>query len=310
MLCKPAATPEPARLLINIPRVRVSLLYSRRAGASVPLDHIRRAIERQGHDLVCAVEAESNVEALLEDVPDVVVAAGGDGTIALAARTLVRRGIPLAILPLGTANNIARSLAIQGSIDDLVAAWRTAGRVPLDVGVADGAWGRQAFVEGVGAGLIPAAIADMQTRSDGDVLRASAKVAGAIRTIGRVLSQLQPVEMTLIADGARTSGIFLLAEVLNMRSIGPNLVFSADATPSDGLFHVVTAGEEHRDEIGRYLQEVLVRRDAALSLPSTRARHVTLQGTSEIHLDDDVLSASPGRTVSMQIDAGALEVLV
>ncbi len=291
-------------------RVRVSLLYNSRAGAGVPLDHIRGAIEQQGHDLVCVVETQAGVKRLLEAGPDVVVAAGGDGTIALAARTLARRGIPLAILPLGTANNIARSLAVQGSIDDLVAAWRPSRRVPLDLGVADGAWGRQAFVEGVGAGLIPAAVADMQTRSDGDELPPPAKVAGAIRTTGRVLSQLHPVELTIVADGARTRGVFLLAEVLNMRSIGPNLVFAADATPSDGLFHVVMAGEEHRDEIARYLQEVLLRRDAALSLPSTRARHVTLEGTSEIHLDDEVLCASPGRTVSMQIDAGALELLV
>jgi diacylglycerol kinase (ATP) len=135
-------------------------------------------------------------------------------------------------------------------------------------------------------------------------------VLGAIRTTARVFSQLQPVEMTIVADGARTSGAFLLVEVLNMRSIGPNLVFSVDATPSDGLFHVVIAGEEHRDEIGRYLQEMLVRRDATLSLPSTRARHVTLQGASDIHLDDEVLSGSPGRMFSMQIDAGALELLV
>jgi diacylglycerol kinase family enzyme len=287
----------------------VSLLYNRRAGSGVPLDRIRGAIAQHGHDVVCVVEAHTDVRRLLKDIPDVVVAAGGDGTIARAARTLARRGIPLAILPLGTANNIARTLAIEGSIDNLVAAWHTAGRVGLDLGVADGASGRQIFVEGVGAGLMPAALADMQKRSDGDELPAAAKVAGAIRATGRVLSQLQPVEMTIVADGARTSGAFLLVEVLNMRSIGPNLVFSVDTTPSDGLFHVVMAGEQHRDEIGRYLREVLVRRDAVLSLPSMRARHVTLQGASDILVDDEVLSASPARMLSLQIDAGALELL-
>jgi len=286
----------------------VSLLYNPQAGSGTPLDHIRGAIEQQGHDLVRVVESHADIEHLLEDTPDVVVAAGGDGTIARAARMLARRRIPLAILPLGTANNIARSLAIEGSIDDLVAAWHTAGRVRLDLGIAEGDWGRQAFLEGVGAGLIPAALADMQTRSDGDDLPAPEKVAGAIRTTGKVLSDLQPVEMTIVADGARTSGAFLLVEVLNMRAIGPNLLFSVDATPSDGFFHVVMAGEEHRDEIGRYLEEVLVRPGAALNLPLTRARHVTLQGASDIQLDDEVMS-SPGRIVSMRIDEGALELL-
>jgi len=299
-----------ARLLITHLRVRVSLLYNSGAGAGVSLDHIRAAIEQQGHEVVSVVEAHADVKRLLDDGPDMVVAAGGDGTIAKAVRTLVHRGIPLAILPLGTANNIARSLAIQGSIDDLAAAWRTASRVPLDVGIADGAWGRQVFVEGIGAGLIPAAIADMDSRSDGEEIAPPAKVAGAIRTTGRVFSQLKPVEMTIVADGARTTGAFLLAEVLNMPSIGANLTFSADATPSDGFLHVVIAGEEHRDEVARYLQQVLVRRDAALSLPSTRARHVTLECAGDIHLDDEVLSPPAGRMVSMRIDAGAVEVLV
>ena len=55
------------------------------------------------------------------------------------------------------------------------------------------------------------------------------------------------------------------------------------------------------------LQEVLVRRDAALSLPSTRAQPVTLQCTSDIHVDDDVLSPSPvKRTVDFQLSASRL----
>lgn len=183
--------------------------------------------------------------------------------------------------------------------------------MPLDLGVAEGAGGRQALVEAVGAGLIPAALADidMQTRSDGDNLPAPGKLTGAIRTTGGVLSRLQPVEMTIVPHGAPRSGVFLLVEVLNMPSIAANLVFSANATPSDGLFHVVMAGEEYRDAIAHYLQEALVRRDAPLPVPSKPARHVTLQGTSEIHLDDEVLSASPGRVLSMHVDEGALELL-
>jgi diacylglycerol kinase family enzyme len=46
--------------------------------------------------------------------------AGGDGTAANAARTVAGRAIPLAVLPLGTANNIARSLGYVGSIEELI----------------------------------------------------------------------------------------------------------------------------------------------------------------------------------------------
>jgi diacylglycerol kinase family enzyme len=110
------------------------------------------------------------------------------------------------------------------------------------------------------------------------------KLAGAIRTIGGVLSRLQPVEWTIVADGVRRTDEFLLVvEILNIRSIGPNLVLSAEANPSDGLFCVVMAGEEHREEIARYLQDLLVGREPPPpSLTSQCARHVTLRGTTDI----------------------------
>ena len=288
--------------------MRVSLLYNENAGDGVPLDHIRDAIEQRGHELVRVVEDRTDVERLLEERPELVVAAGGDGTIAHAARLLARRGIPLAILPLGTANNIAKSVGITASIEDLIGGWETAGRLRLDLGVAEGVWGRRHFVEAVGGGLIPAAIADMKARTDDDVPPRS-KVARAVRAFREVLSRLQPSEWTIVADGARTTGEFLLVEVLNIRLIGPNLAFSADATPLDGLFRVVIAGEEHREEIARYLQHLLEGRDHPPSLTSQCARQVTLQGSTDIHVDDEVLSASADRTVSIRVEAGALELL-
>jgi diacylglycerol kinase (ATP) len=289
--------------------VRVSLLYNRNSGDGVPLDHIRDAIVQHRHDLVRIVEKHADLERLLEETPEIVVAAGGDGTVALAARLLARRRIPLAILPLGTANNIAKSVGIKGSINDVVAGWDTARRRPLDLGVADGVWGRRYFVEAVGGGLMPTAIADMQARLHEGELAATLRVTAAVRTFGEVLSRLQPAEWTIVADGAQTVGEFLLVEVLNIRSIGPNLVFAADADPSDGLFRVVVAGEEHRDEIAHYLRGRLDGRDEALSLPSERARRVTLQSQTDVHVDDQVLSFSGSRVVSIHVEAGAVELL-
>jgi hypothetical protein len=105
--------------------VRVSLFFNKNAGDGVTLDHIRDAIEQRGHELVRVIENRTNMERLLEERPDIVVAAGGDGTIAHVARLLAHRGIPLAILPLGTANNIAKSVGITASIEDVIGGWET-----------------------------------------------------------------------------------------------------------------------------------------------------------------------------------------
>src|SRR5690606_6672480 len=72
----------------------------------------------------------------LEDPGDLVVAAGGDGTVAEALMTLAGRDVPVAILPFGTANNIAKSLRIVGETAQIVAAWRERNPEPLDLGLA------------------------------------------------------------------------------------------------------------------------------------------------------------------------------
>lgn len=118
----------------------------------------------------------------------------------------------------------------------------------------------------------------------------------------------EAVEWTIVADGARTTREFLLVEVLNIRSIGRNLVLSPDANPSDGLFRLVMAGEDHRDELARYLRDLLDGRDHPPLLLSQRARHVTLDGATDVHVDDELLSAS-SRKVSLHVEPGALELL-
>ena len=48
------------------------------------------------------------------------MAAGGDGTIAKVVTQLKDRETRVAILPLGTANNIARSFGITGPVEEIV----------------------------------------------------------------------------------------------------------------------------------------------------------------------------------------------
>ena len=92
--------------------------------------------------------------------PDVVAVVGGDGTIGEIARLMPTRAIPIAILPAGTANNIATSLGLTGiPILDLETRWPRASHQTFDVGVARGPWGEFRFLESVGGGLLSDSIA-------------------------------------------------------------------------------------------------------------------------------------------------------
>jgi diacylglycerol kinase family enzyme len=81
---------------------------------------------------------------------DLVIIAGGDGTIAKVARRLRFRRTPIIILPVGTANNIARSLGLLTV--EPVAHYLTGSLRELNVGRARDPWGTLAFVESVGVG--------------------------------------------------------------------------------------------------------------------------------------------------------------
>jgi len=75
-----------------------------------------------------------------------------------ADRDIAHR-IPITVLPVGTANNIARSLGIEGEVGGLLSGLSNAKTRYLDVGLARGPWGERNFLEAVGCGSIAEAIA-------------------------------------------------------------------------------------------------------------------------------------------------------
>lgn len=84
--------------------------------------------------------------------PDRIVVAGGDGTLGCCARVAADAGIPLAILPMGTANDFARALGIPLDRDDAarLAVDATSRTEPVEILVVDD---DRAFVNVASAGL-------------------------------------------------------------------------------------------------------------------------------------------------------------
>src|SRR5262249_30155019 len=84
---------------------------------------------------------------------DVVIAAGGDGTVHKTAWQIMDRGIPLAILPLGTANNLACTLCFAGSVDEILQSLHCGKSQPFDIGLVRSGSQEDYFWEAVGGGL-------------------------------------------------------------------------------------------------------------------------------------------------------------
>ncbi|MFC7611834.1 diacylglycerol/lipid kinase family protein [Teichococcus aestuarii] len=94
------------------------------------LRELTAALERAGLSLrVCPSKGEAAASAL-ETAPDLVIVAGGDGTVGRIATRMPSRA-HLAILPFGTANNLARSLGLWDSHRAFAESWRQARRSGL-----------------------------------------------------------------------------------------------------------------------------------------------------------------------------------
>lgn len=94
-----------------------------RRGGETDLVAVTKRLEGSGFEIIqresrSAEECARDLDRYCDEV-DVVIVAGGDGTVSSVASSVYRHKKPLAILPLGTANDLARSLSIP---EDLLAA--------------------------------------------------------------------------------------------------------------------------------------------------------------------------------------------
>ena len=291
--------------------MNVWILCNEDAGRGISAADLQTLVERAGHTVAGVAKQYEDDSPPPKGELDIIVAAGGDGTVATAAAIASRTSAALAILPLGTANNIATSLELPTRIPDLIASWSSASRVPFDLGFARAGSKKWLIVEGIGGGLLPAGIARAEAaHRQHKPSTPSAEVDAAVRAFRDALADLAPQPWTISIDGTQMSDEFLLVEVLNIRSVGPNLVFAPDASSSDGYFDVITAQETDRKQLETYFEHRVARRDTRLTLPRRRARHVSITSCTEMHIDDERVDTCALGPISIEIAHAAITVLI
>jgi diacylglycerol kinase family enzyme len=289
--------------------VRICLYWNARAGPGHALADIRRLIESAGHTVACVVDSTDEMKAALSRSFDCFVAAGGDGTVGRAGRQLAGGDLPLAVLPLGTSNNIAISLGVQEDLASAIAAWHNQRVVRMDVGVVDDHDGRCIFLEGVGVGLLPAGIeAGRRTIDKADDSDRASRLDTARTLFLHTLGVLEPRHYGLTIEGTSFEQDSLLVEVLNIPCVGPRIRLSDEANPADGMLSVVVGGVEDRASIAEHLRSPWDDREHHARLKHWRAARVEVRGWHHYHVDDEVRVAH-GETVSIHVEPGALPVL-
>jgi diacylglycerol kinase family enzyme len=238
---------------------RVTIIHNTTAGdGGTSGDSLRRLVAGRGYQVAYAT-TDDDLDEALNDPGDLVVAAGGDGTVGRVAARLVGRGIPLAVLALGTANNVSRRLGlpVEGSARELAFDWEAAGRRRLDVGVARGPWGTRHFVESFGIGVFAAAMPILSALKKGAEASTSpaAELAHDQRALAALLGDYRAHPMELRADGRDRSGEYLMVEAVTAGAFGARLPLVPAADPSDGVLWLVTVGPDRRDAVADWMAE-------------------------------------------------------
>jgi diacylglycerol kinase family enzyme len=273
--------------------VRVTLLHNPGAGRQSDdgLPKLIGLLEDAGHLVRAQSAADQDWNKALEWPADVVAVAGGDGTVARAARGMIGRPTPIAPLPSGTANNISRTLGlVERPFEQLVRGWPDARRVKLDVGLASGPWGERYFVEGLGAGLFACLLAAPKSqRRHIRRMPPDERVAAALDLLKEEAARCAPLELRMTLDGKDLSGRYLLVEAVNIPYVGPNLFLAPDKDPGDGKLEIVLVPEQGRERLKNYLHTWQENRERLAVLPSHRGERLRMEWTGfALHIDDDL----------------------
>lgn len=299
--------------------MRVTLIHNPGAGKGKhDAEELLRLLTEAGHEVRYQSSKDDGWKHALKKRADLVAVAGGDGTVARVTRGMVGRGVPVALLPLGTANNIARSLGqLERPFEELVRGWEQARRVKLDVGTAAGPWGERYFVEGVGLGLFAELLAGSEEKQKKKTRKkGKPQVDNALRRLRDAAAHIEPIEVTARLDGREISGRYILFEAVNLRYVGPNLHLAGDSQPGDGSLDVVLVGEAERERLVHYLDTWQDNRERLAMLPTLRGERLEIEWPGyALHVDDKLrpkASAKPKEIaglVEARLDGAAVEFL-
>ena len=216
---------------------RVALLANERSGAGCSPGDLERLLTRFGGTVEVFPIGEREKAAAAK--PDRIVVAGGDGSIAPVAAAAGRAGVPMALIPSGTANDFARGLGIP---DDPAEACEIAARGVRERTMELGWMDDRPFVNVASAGL--AVTAARNALPFKQALGPAAYVVGALRA-GLAADA---VECRLEVDGAEVfAGRAWQVIVSSTGRFGAGSSVQ-EADPSDGHLDVavIEARARHR----------------------------------------------------------------
>ena len=210
---------------------------------TVGIDADIRETEYPGH-------ATKLAGAAVRDGYEVVIACGGDGTVAETAKALVgKKGVTLGILPLGSANNVAHMTGVPFDLMEAARNLHTGPVKDIDVGRCNGEY----FFETAGIGLDAALFPILNKVDKGEYIR----LWDALTTLFRFRQRT----VTLMLDKRIVRVKALVVLVANGPYWGYSVPLAPDALIDDHKFDVVVFCNFSKTDFMRHILSAIFRRN-------------------------------------------------
>ena len=213
---------------------RVLLIVNRksRTGAE-QLEAAEACLRAQGLEVIAlGVDAPREIPKAIQARASeihLVALGGGDGTLNVACEAILDARLPFAILPLGTANDLARTLGIPSKLEDACAVAAKGLKYRIDLGRANGKY----FFNVASIGLSVAV-----ARSIDSATKRRWGPAGYALTVMSTLGKQRPFRARIRCDGRVLVVHAIQVAVGNGRHYGGGMTVAADAAIDDNLLHL------------------------------------------------------------------------
>lgn len=259
---------------------------------------------------------ETEQEDFIDDKADIIAIAGGDGTVRKLVNQLIHRNMldkrhPIGLVPCGTANNIGRMLGIHGTPDEIVERWKNQNYQPYDIAQVSGIREADFIMEGLGFGVFPKLIKKVKARKT-QAGSPEEELKAALTFLHEIIENYKGREATVIIDGEKYTGQYLMVEIMNTQSVGPNLNLAPRASVSDGKLDVVLVPVSQREKLAAYVHDRLVHgKDELFFGTAIQGSEITVEWHGKfIHADDQLLEIKKPAMISVSARKGLIEFLV
>lgn len=236
-----------------------------------------------------------------QDRVDLVIVGGGDGTLNAAVDGLVDTRLPLGILPLGTANDLARTLELPTSLPEACEVIAKGNIRRIDLG-----WVNNKHFFNVASMGLSVQITKQLTR---DVKRRWGVLAYAVTAL-KAISQVRPFRAEIRLNGESIRARTIQIAVGNGRYYGGGMAVVHDATIDDQRLDLYSLEVKHWWQIVALLPAM--RGGQHINSENVRALHaqeieVYTSRPRPINTDGEITTQTPAH---FRVIPGALAVLV